>query len=368
MDFELTAEQELLRSTTRELLTRSYDIERLNKVAETELGWSREVWTRLAEIGILGMGSGSEDAGQVEIHLVLNELGRSLAPEPVVHAALIPGQLLAEVGDERHRPLLDQVDSGRCLLALAHEEPVRRLRNEELATHAHPDGPRWRLEGRKHLVFAGDCADRLIVSAVQPDGTLGLFDVDARATVRHPYRTFDGRRGAHIDLDGVAADLLVQGHEAGAAMSRARVRVNAALCAEAVGAMESALELTTEYLKSRKQFGVTLSKFQALTQRAADMYVSLELARSMSLYASLSIAEGNFDPIIAARAALQIVRSGRHIGQEAIQLHGAIGMTAEYPVGHYTTRLTAIEQALGSADSHLRALITAIDTDTNLTA
>ncbi len=120
--------------------------------------------------------------------------------------------------------------------------------------------------------------------------------------------------------------------------------------------MEEALRLTTDYLKTRKQFGVTLNKFQALTQRAADMYVSLELARSMNFYAAMSIADGIFDPVIASRAKLQIGRSGRHIGQEAIQLHGGIGMTAEYPVGHYMARLTAIEHTLGSTQEHLRLL------------
>jgi alkylation response protein AidB-like acyl-CoA dehydrogenase len=121
--------------------------------------------------------------------------------------------------------------------------------------------------------------------------------------------------------------------------------------------MEEALRLTTDYLKTRKQFGVTLNKFQALTQRAADMYMSLELASSLNLYAAISIADGNFDPVIASRAKLQIGRSGRHIGQEAIQLHGGIGMTAEYPVGHYAARLTAIEHTLGSSQDHLQVLV-----------
>ena len=135
------------------------------------------------------------------------------------------------------------------------------------------------------------------------------------------------------------------------------IRTQSALCAEAVGAMEEALRLTTEYLKTRKQFGVTLNKFQTLTQRAADMYVSLEMARSMSFTPRCRSPTGTLDPLVASRAKLQIGRSGRHIGQEAIQLHGGIGMTAEYPVGHYTARLTAIEQTLGSSHDHLRVLM-----------
>jgi alkylation response protein AidB-like acyl-CoA dehydrogenase len=173
----------------------------------------------------------------------------------------------------------------------------------------------------------------------------------------HPYPTFDGQRGAQIDLDSAPAEPLGDAVDASAAIRDAIIRIQSSLCAEAVGAMEEALRLTTDYLKTRKQFGVTLNKFQALTQRAADMYVSLELARSMSLYAAMSIADGNLDPVIASRAKLQVGRSGRHIAQESIQMHGGIGMTAEYPVGHYAARLTAIEHTLGSSQDHLRVLI-----------
>jgi alkylation response protein AidB-like acyl-CoA dehydrogenase len=206
-------------------------------------------------------------------------------------------------------------------------------------------------------VAAGDAADVIVTSAALPDGGTGLFLVEAGAVNRRQYRTFDGRRGAEIDFDGVAAESLGAGGDASEHVSRALVRYQSALCSEAVGAMAEALRLTTEYLNARKQFGVPLSKFQTLTQRAADMYVSLELARSMNFYAAMSIADGNFDPVVAARAKLQIARSGRHIAQEAIQMHGGIGVTAEYPVGHYAARLTAIGNTLGSADDQLRTLI-----------
>ena len=206
-------------------------------------------------------------------------------------------------------------------------------------------------------MLAGDCADTLVVSAALPDGGTGLFLVDADAVTRHAYPTFDGQRGAQIDLDSAPAEPLGDAVDASGAIRDAIIRIQSALCSEAVGAMEEALRLTTDYLKTRKQFGVTLNKFQALTQRAADMYVSLELARSMSLYAAMSIADGNLDPVIASRAKLQIGRSGRHIAQESIQLHGGIGVTAEYPVGHYAARLTAIEQTLGTSGDHLHNLI-----------
>jgi hypothetical protein len=358
MDFQLSDEQVLLRDTTRDLLSRSYDPESRNKVISSDLGWSREVWTQLAEIGILGLGFDPEEAGQLEVVTVLTEVGRRLAPEPVLHAALGPGAIIAEAGSDVQKQLLDEVAEGQRLLAFAHLEPgARGAFTESVATTAVQQGDSWLLSGRKNPVFAGDSADTLVVSAKLPDGGTGLFLVDGEAVSRHPYHTFDGQRAAQIDLDHVAGEPLGDAVDATAVIRNGLVRIQSALCAEAVGAMEEALRLTSEYLKARKQFGVTLNTFQTLTQRAADMYVSLELARSMDLYAALSIADGNLDPVVAARAKLQIGRSGRHISQESIQLHGGIGMTAEYPVGHYAARLTAIEHTLGSSQDQLHVLI-----------
>ena len=289
--------------------------------------------------------------------VVLTEIGRRLAPEPVAQAALIPGGLIAELGADQHRKLLDAVAEGQTLLALAHQEPGMRGSSTRVATSAERQGDSWTVTGRKNPVLSGDCADVFVVSAAVGDDGVGLFLVEADEVTRHPFRTFDGQRAAHLDLDSVAVQPLGVGGDATQALQNALIRHQSALCAEAVGAMEEALRLTTEYLTSRKQFGVPLKNFQTLTQRAADMYVSLELARSMNFYAAMSIADGNFDPIIAARAKLQISRSGRHIAQEAIQLHGGIGVTAEYPLGHYAARLTAINQTLGSADDHLHTLI-----------
>jgi alkylation response protein AidB-like acyl-CoA dehydrogenase len=357
MDFQLSDEQALLRDTTRDLLSRTYDPETRNKILDTDLGWSRDVWSQLADIGILGLGFDPDEAGQIEIMVVLTEVGRRLAPEPVVHAALAPGALIAERGGEAQQQLLDEVAAGQKLLAFAHVETGHRKPTASVATRAVRQGNSWTVSGTKNPVLAGDCADTLVVSAALPDGGTGLFLVDGQAVNRHPYPTFDGQRGAQIDLDSAPAEPLGDAVDASAAIRDAIIRIQSSLCAEAVGAMEEALRLTTDYLKTRKQFGVTLNKFQALTQRAADMYVSLELARSMSLYAAMSIADGNLDPVIASRAKLQVGRSGRHIAEESIQMHGGIGMTAEYPVGHYAARLTAIEHTLGSSQDHLQVLI-----------
>ncbi len=300
------------------------------------------------------------ESGQIEIMVVLTEIGRRLAPEPVLHAALGPGSLIAEFGTAEQRRMLDDVAAGTTLLAFAHQEPGARWPVRGVATSAERQGDSWVLTGRKNPVLAGDCADRVVVSAAMPDGGVGLFLVDGDSLARHPYRTFDGQRAAQLDFEQCPAEPLGEAVDASTAISNALIRTQSALCAEAVGAMEEALRLTTDYLKTRKQFGVTLNTFQTLTQRAADMYVSLELARSMNYYAAMSIADGNLDPVIASRAKLQIGRAARHIGHEAIQLHGGIGITAEYPVGHYVARLTAIEQTLGSSDDHLRVLINRI--------
>ncbi|MCV7228390.1 acyl-CoA dehydrogenase family protein [Mycolicibacterium komossense] len=360
MDFDLSDEQGLLRDVTREALTRKYDIETRIKVGDTDLGWSRDVWSQLAEIGILGLGFDPDEAGQIELMVVLTEIGRRLAPEPVVAAALIPGSVIAELGDAEQAAVLEAVAEGKTLLALAHQEPGMRGLSTKVTTQAERQGDSWTLTGVKNPVLAGDSADAFVVSAALPDGGVGLFLVDADSVSRQPFRTFDSQRGAQVSLEAATAQPLGAGGDATAQLQNALIRYQSALCAEAVGAMEEALRLTTEYLTSRKQFGVPLSNFQTLTQRAADMYVSLELARSMNFYAAMSIADGNFDPVIAARAKLQISRSGRHIAQEAIQLHGGIGVTAEYPVSHYAARLTAINQTLGSADDQLHTLINAI--------
>lgn len=365
MNFDLTEEQQMLADTTREVLARSYDnTEARNKVVDTAPdagpGWSRDVWQQLAEIGILGLGTDPEESGPIEVMVVMTEVGRRLAPEPVAAAALIPAAVIAEHGSDEQRGLLDEVAAGERLLAFAHTEPGRRG-SAQLTTRATEDGGSWTLSGRKNPVLAGDSADTLLVSAALPTGGSGLFLVDASgegsAVTRHGYRTFDGQRGAAIALEDAAAQPLGDGGDASEAIVAATIRFQSSLCAEAVGAMDESLRLTTDYLKTRKQFGVPLKTFQTLTQRAADMYVSLELARSMSYYLAMSVADGRFDPMVAARAKLQIGRSGKHIAEESIQLHGGIGVTAEYPIAHYAARLTAIDQTFGSAGDQLRYLV-----------
>ena len=353
MNFDLTEEQQMLADTTRDVLS-GYDTEKRNKIVESDEGWSRDVWRQLAEIGILGLGF-DEDSGPTEVMVVMTEIGRRLAPEPVAAAALIPGAVIAAHGTDEQKAILDGVAAGQTLLAFAHTEDGRRG-SAPLSTKASGSGDAWTISGRKSPVIAGDSADVILVSAALPDGGSGLFLVDGSATTRTPYRTFDGQRGADITFDNAPARPLGAGGDAAAVIEEAVIRFQSALCAEAVGAMDESLRLTTDYLKTRKQFGVPLKTFQTLTQRAADMYVSLELARSMNYYAAVCVADGRFDPTAAARAKMQIGRSGKHIAQESIQMHGGIGVTAEYPIAHYAARLTGIDQTLGSATDHLRYL------------
>ena len=364
MNFDLTEEQQMLADTTRDVLLRGYGtVEARNTVVDAPVdagpGYSPEVWQQLAEIGILGLGFDPEESGAIAVLGGMTEAGRRLAPEPVAAAALIPGGIIAEHGSSEQRAQLDEVAEGSRLLAFAHTEPGRRGA-AELATRASENAGNWTITGRKNPVLAGDRADVLVVTAALPGGGSGLFLVDAAHVTRVGYRTFDGQRGADVTFDNAAAQPLGSGGDAGEAITAAVLRFQSALCAEAVGAMDESLRLTTDYLKTRKQFGVPLKTFQTLTQRAADMYVSLELARSMSYYLAVSIADRRFDPIVGARAKLQIGRSGQHIAQEAIQLHGGIGVTAEYPIAHYAARLTAIDQTFGSSTDQLRYLISEV--------
>ena len=254
--------------------------------------------------------------------------------------------------------------------AFAHTEPGTRWPVATVTTTASQEGSGWTITGVKNPVLQGDSAHVVIVSAALPGGGTGLFLVDAESAgvSRSTYATHDGRRGAQFTFTDAAAEPLGEGGDVTAAIVEAEVRAQAALCAESIGIMTEALRLTTEYLKQRKQFGVPLAKFQTLTHRAADMYVALELASSMSLYATMAIADGVIDPTIASRAKLSVGRAAHQIGQEAIQMHGGIGMTAEYPVGHYVSRLVAIEHTLGASDDHLRVLAAGVSVGTAATA
>jgi alkylation response protein AidB-like acyl-CoA dehydrogenase len=357
VDFTYDSEQNDLREAVRGLLARSYaDSEQRRSVVKADPGFDEKTWSRLAEMGLLGLpfaeADGGMGAGPVEVAIVAEEIGRVLAPEPFIETVVLAGGLVAAVGTAEQRgEILGGISEGTTIAVFAHAEPGTRWSPSAEGVTATRSGDGWTLTGVKEPVPSGARADVLVVSAVVDGGT-GLFLVqgDAEGLTRTGYRTHDGTRSANVRLESTPAELLGDGGDQTAAIERALAETRIAYGHEAIGAMDTALRATAEYLKTRKQFGVTLNKFQALTFRAADMYVSLELARSIALWASM-VQEAGGDVVSAAdRARLQVSRAGRHIGKEAIQLHGGIGVTAEYSVGHYTSRLTAIDHLLGDGD------------------
>ncbi|MGZ4446254.1 MAG: acyl-CoA dehydrogenase family protein [Nocardioides sp.] len=366
MDFTYDEEQQALREAVRGLVGKTYaDYETRRRTVAEDPGFDEKLWARLAEMGVLGLPFREEDggsgAGPVEVAIVAEEMGRVVAPEPFLTAVVLAGGLIATAGSpEQRAEVLGALSAGESVLAFAHAEPGARWTSSASAVTAQEADGGWTLTGTKEPVVAGARADLLVVSAALPGEGTGLFLVDPSTdgVTRDGYATHDGGRAARIAFDGASATPLGAGGDAtvaiGAVLDIARVMA----CNEAVGLMEVALRTTTEYLKNRKQFGVPLNTFQALNFRAADMYVQVELAKSLTVWATMVLAAGRPEQMAeaAARAGLQVSRAGRHVGQEAIQLHGGIGMTAEYSIGAYTSRLTALDHLLGDGAFHLAAL------------
>jgi alkylation response protein AidB-like acyl-CoA dehydrogenase len=372
VEYSYDNEQIALREAVNGLLARAYGGDQRRSVTAADPGFDEKTWARLAEMGVLGLPFAEDDggmgAGPVEVSIIAEELGRVLAPEPFIESVVLAGGLVAAVGTAAQRSeVLGPLSEGASVLAFAHAEPGSRWSPAAGAVQATAVGNGWALTGVKEPVPHGARADLLVVSAVADGGTrLFLVRGDAEGLDRVGYRTHDGSRAAKVAFSGTPAELLGEGGtDRTGDIEKALARASIAYSHEAIGAMETALSTTSEYLKTRKQFGVPLNKFQALTFRAADMYVSLELARSTVLWATL-VADADGDVVTAAdRARLQSSRAGRHIGKEAIQLHGGIGMTAEYTIGHYTSRLTAIDHQLGDGNWALARL--AADVDDHLT-
>ncbi|MEA1652853.1 acyl-CoA dehydrogenase [Nitrospirillum sp. BR 11164] len=364
MDFDLTDEQRLLSETLGRFVADRYDFhERPKKMAEGR-GYSKAVWDQLAELGVLGLPFAEQDGGfgggGVETLLVMEALGKGLMVEPYFGAILLAGGALRLAGSPAQKGArLEGIIAGQYLMALAHAEPDG-LRHtvDQLRTTAMADGDGWRLTGVKTAVIAGDSADELIVSAATPAGvTLFLVDpqADGVTIVGHP--GYDGIRVADVRLHGVAvpANAVLGGLGGGAPiLTRLFEEATAALVAEAVGIMADTLNITVDYLKTRSQFGVAIGSFQALQHRAVDMMMQVELARSMAILAALALDMPDEERrlnIAAAKA--KVGQAARFVGQQAVQLHGAIGLTLEYKIGHAFKRLTAIDAWLGDADHHL---------------
>ena len=366
MDFTLDDEQEALRDAVRSLTTKAYgEFETRRRTVAEDPGYSEKVWAQLAEMGVLGLpfaeSDGGVGAGPVEIGLVCRELGRVLAPEPFLGAVVLAGGLVAAAGTpEQRAEVIGPLAAGELLVAFAHDEPDGgRWVPTASGVTASVDGDSWTLTGVKDPVPHGAAAGLLVVSAALPDGGTGLFLVEGASATRSGYAVFDGSRAARVALEATPAVPLGEpGRDLTATVATIRDITRIMGANQALGVMQAQVASTTDYLKSRKQFGVTLNTFQALTFRAADMYVSLELSHSLVDWSTMVVAAGSRADIADAadRVGLQVARAGRHIGEEAIQLHGGIAMTAEYSVGVRTAHLAVLEQWLGSAQHHLGRL------------
>ncbi|RDI49044.1 acyl-CoA dehydrogenase family protein [Nocardia mexicana] len=362
MDFEFTAEQQLLRDTVTEFLAARYDLEKSRAAARTGPGWQPEIWRAFAEeVGILGASlpesAGGFGGGAVETMLIAETLGGALVIEPYVDTVVLSGGLLRRAGGERAGELLRGIVSGDVITALAALEADSGYDVRKVSTTARRDGDSWILDGAKTMVTSAPLATHLLVTARTPDAdgvSLFVVSADAPGLTQHPYRTIDERRAADVTLEGVRADALL-GTEGGAgdSLDTAVDEAISAISAEAVGGMRKVLADTVSYAKQRQQFGVPIASFQVLQHRMVDMHLELEQAVAATYLITLKL---DADPAERARAAAAakatIGRAARFIGQHAVQLHGAMGMTEELAIGHFFKRLTAIQHEWGSPDHH----------------
>jgi pimeloyl-CoA dehydrogenase small subunit len=370
MDFDLTEEQQLLKDSVGRLMADRYGFRDRSAHATGERGWSAGMWQQYADLGLLGLAfderHGGVGGGPIETMIVMEAFGRALILEPYVAAVLLGGDLVRRAGSEAQQAdYLPRIADGTLRPAFAHTERQSRFDLADVATTARRDGDGWRVNGEKAVVLHGDSADLLIVSARtggdrRDRAGIGLFVVDPASpgVARTGYPTHDMQRAATVTLADVPATALGDPGDGLPAIEATVDRAAAALCAEAVGIMDDLHAMTVEYLKTRTQFGVPIGDFQALQHRAVDMYVAIEQARSMAMYAAMIADAG--DPA-ARRAAMsaakvQVARSARFVGQQAVQLHGGIGMTMEYKAGHGVKRLIVIETLFGDADHHLALL------------
>jgi pimeloyl-CoA dehydrogenase small subunit len=371
MDFDLSEEQRLLKESVEGLLTDAYDFEQRKKYMTEKGGWSKAIWGKLAEQGLLGLPFAESDggfgAGAVETMIVMEALGRAMVLEPYLATVVIAGGFLRHGGSDAQKAAhIPGIIDGSKTFAFAQLEKNSRYDLNDVATSAKKKGEGYVIDGEKFVVINGENADTLIVTArtkgAQRDRNgIGVFLVpaDAKGVVRKGYPTQDGLHAADITFTNVevGADAAIgDGENALPLIERVADEARTAICAEAVGAMDESLKTTVEYLKTRKQFGVPIGSFQTLQHRAADMFVALEQARSMSMFATMA---ADFDDAkerskAVSAAKVQIGKSLKFVGQQSVQLHGGIGMTMEAKIGHYFKRLTMIENTLGDTDYHLR--------------
>ena len=369
MDIQLTEEQELLRSSIQRFLREQYDFDERRKIVATDEGWSRRHWKSFAELGLCAApfqeSSGGLGGGSLATMIVMQEFGRNLVVEPYFETIVLAGGLIEDVASpEQCQAILPKIMEGEAIWALAWAEGRSRYDFNNVSTIARRQGDKFVLSGTKAAVVGAPWADKLIVSARTSGGQrdrlgVSLFVVDRHSANLHlqGFRTIDGRRAAELtlmDVEVPASQLL--GLEGGgvAALEACRDRAIAALCAEAVGAMSVLNSATLEYSKARKQFGVALGTFQVLQHRMVDMFIALEEAISLTQHLNLSLAarEPNGSKL-ASGAKSKVGYAARFVAEQAVQLHGGMGMSDELNVGHYFKRISSINVQFGDPTYHL---------------
>jgi alkylation response protein AidB-like acyl-CoA dehydrogenase len=369
MDFEFKEEQLQLADALKRWIARDYGFEARRKIVGSSAGTSEQAWATMAELGLTALPVPEEQGGfagdAVDMFVVMQELGRGLVVEP--YFATVLGAEFLKLGGG-HGAQLERVATGELKLACALGERQSRHDMHDILTRAERDGEGWRLSGEKKVVLHGAQAGMLVVSGRSGGGqrdedgvTLFAVPHDAAGVHITEYRMLDGQRAADVRFDGVriGADAVIGQAGAGWPILEAALDYGAGLlCAEAVGAMDALFAATLEYLKTRQQFGVPIGKFQALQHRMADMYIHLEQARSMALLATVRLRPGDAGNADERRKAVsaakyRVGQAARFVGQQAVQLHGGMGVTDELPAAHYFKRLTTIEQTMGDADYHL---------------
>ena len=371
MDFSFTEEQSLLQDSVQRFVQNSYEFETRQKLIKTEEGFSRDNWSSFAELGWLALpfpeDSGGFGGTAVETMIMMEEFGKGLVVEPYVTTVIMTGSIIEAGGSIAHREgVLAEIMAGTKLGSVAYVEPQARFNLADVTTTATATDDGYIVSGFKGVVLGGPSADLLVVpartSGEQRDTegiTLFLIDANAEGISRRDYPTIDGGRASEITFEKVAvssADVL---GEVGEGLSLLEVGINngiLAVCAEAVGAMEVLYKTTVEYCKTREQFGQPIGKFQVLQHRMVDMFMEHEQAKSLLYMAAIRMSEDDELAAIKAISALkvQVGKGGRFVGQNAIQLHGGMGMTDELNVGHYFKRITAVETLFGNADFHLK--------------
>ena len=377
MDFDLSEEQRLLRDSVDRLLADHYAFDKRRAYLAEPDHWSRTLWTHYAELGLLGLpfpeAYGGFGGGPIDVMLVMEAVGRVLALEPYLATVVLAGATLRLAGSEAQKSaILPQIADGSEVLAFAHGERQARYDLSDVLTTARRNSGGWVLDGAKSVVLHGDSAERLVVSARTARGrddphgiTLFLVEAAANGVARRSYPMRDGTRAAEISLSGVEVgeDAVIGEVDAGYPVIERVVEAGiAATAAEAVGAMEAMQALTLEYLKTRQQFGRPIGDNQVLQHRATEMLMALEQGRSMAMLAAMMVEE----PDAAERAhniamaKVGIGQASKFVSQNAVQLHGGIGMTEEYAVGHYFRRCMVIEHMFGDTTHHLSRLAEAV--------